>query len=263
MKKQITAILTAVLILGSITGCSNNESNPPYSVGSSGSSENISESETESNDNSTVSENFNLTKSDAKQIVELFKDWGDLDYNIHPDETNTNREYFPDCVDKTQFITEEITRRGSTKTYTEYFYKVVEGDFSTEYGFNKRLDEMFSENLKENYWESSSGAMFRFKDGETYVAGFGHYMESKPEITLNISAEFLDEDTIAVTVSQLIGETTGDNQYKATLVKGANGVFKIYSVGKDDGSFSGIPQLFSNKNVKINILQDGNVSFTF
>lgn len=201
-------------------------------------------------DNSSETESELLSNAEVWQIVTLFNNWGDLDYNIHPDRTNTNRDYFPDCVDSSQYITEEITPRGSNRAYTEYFYKVVSGDYSTEAGFNEKLDDMFTEKFKEQYFASSEGQMFRFKDGETYVAGRSYYTETEPMRNLKLIIKIPNEDTVEISVANVVSED-GEDEYRATLVKTDNGNYKIDAVGKDDGSMFGIPQLFHYHDLKV------------
>ncbi len=186
---------------------------------------------------------------------------GDLDYDIHPDQTDTRRpDYFPECIDRSQFITEEIARKGSTMTYTEYFYLITSGDFSTEEGFDRKLDEMFSEKFMKQYLESSAGQMFRFKDGETYVAGYSHYNEAEPEICLQLNIESIDEKTVVLSVSN----TSEDDarEYTATLIRSENVGFKIDEVGKDDSSLFEIPYLFHYKNIKVVMNWQDNALFT-
>lgn len=265
MKKNI---IPAVLLLISLTltGCSEGiaDSTPNSTVNSSNLSgfESIPDSSLP-DDNSSETESKPLSRDECGQIAALFKDWGDLDYNIHPDQTNTDRsDYFPECVDASRFITDEVALKGSNRTYTEYFYMVISGDYSTEKGFNQKLDDMFTEKFKEKYFASSSGQMFRFKDDETYVAGFGHYNETEPEISLRLSAEVLDEDTIEISVANVIDGENGGQEYKATLVRAENGNYKIDDVGSDDGSMFKIPQLFHYKSAEVVLSQNDKVLFS-
>lgn len=185
-----------------------------------------------------------LSREECAQIVALLKAWGELDYNIHPDQTNTGRDdYFPECVNTERFLDEELTVRGGTRTYTERFYLIESGDFATEAGFNGKLDEMFTEGFRARYFESTAGQMFRFKDGEVYVAGFGYLMLTAPEaVKLEISA---NGDTIAITAHD-----PANGEFTATLERSENG-FKIADVG--DGAMSGLPWLFSNSGVGVDV----------
>lgn len=204
-----------------------------------------------------------ISRAECEQIVTLFKDWGDLDYNIHPDQTNTDRaDCFPDCVDKSHFITEAITLKGSTRTYEEYFYKIVSGDYSTEEGFAKKIGDMFTENFKEKYLASSSAQMFRFQNGETYTAGFSRYNETEPEIGLKVIIKSIGESTVEISVSSAADNENAEQEYSAKLVKSENGNYKIDEVGKDDGSMFELPRLFHCKNAEVTILWADKALFT-
>lgn len=239
-KAAITVLLLASLAL---TGCRE------------GSAAALSEasgitSEAQSEAVSAVSESaeFSLTKAECAQIVALLKAWGELDCNIHPDQTDTRRDdYFPECVNTEQFFDEEITERGGTRTYTERFYLIESGDFATEAGFNAKLDEMFTEGFKTRYMGSSSWQMFRFKDGEAYVAGYRWTGLTAPEVvTLDIAES---GDTIAITV------TGADNeQYTVDLARTANGI-QIADVG--DGAMSGLPFMFSHRVMAVDVYVGG------
>lgn len=199
-----------------------------------------------------------LSRAECEKITELLKAWGDLDYNIHPDNTNTETpDLFPECVDSSRFITEEITPRGSIQSYTEYFYLVASGDFSTEDGFNKKLDGMFTEKFKEQYLKSSSAAMFRFKDSETYTAGFGYLGGTKPEMGLRLNVKSVDKSTVETSVS----DQNGGQEYKLTLIRTGDS-FRIDGIDNDDGGLFGIPWLFHFSDPDIAVCSSGNVLFT-
>ena len=260
MKKiKILSVVFALCVI--LTGCKENNVNPatPSTISNSESTFNSS-SDSLSNDNSSVFASEPLSRTECEQIVMIFKAWGDLDYNIHPDQTDTSRpDYIPECVDASQFFTEEITRKGSIMTYTEYFYLISSGDFSTEEGFEQKLDEMFSEKFKERYM-GSSWQMFRFKDGEAYVAGYKHYDENEPRKILLLNLERVDVKTVVLSVS----DTSEDDarEYTATFLRSENGGFKIDEVGKDDSSLFMIPALFHYKNTEVVVNWQDNALFT-
>ena len=212
-----------------------------------------------SDNNSLESMSNPLSRTECEQIVTLFKDWGDLDYNIHPDQTNTSRpDYFPECVDASQFFTEEVTTIDGYRTYTEYFYLIASGDFATEEGFNRKLDGMFTEKFKEQYKGSSSWRDFRFKDGEVYVSGFNHYSETEPKIRVWLEIKSVDETTVELSVMDFGDDNA--REYTATLFKTKGGDFKIDEVG--DGSFFEIPSLFHYKNIEVIVNWQGKTLFT-
>ena len=193
-----------------------------------------------------------ITKAEVEQIVACFKEWSYLDFGLHPD---INSDYFPECLDESQFITEEITRKGSVMTYTENFFKVVSGDYATEDGFNKTLGKMFTEKFKERYMGSSSGAMFRFKDGETYVAGYGYSANPEWVFELDMNIKYLDDNSVEVT---LVHDTDdGEDRCSAVLVKAEDGNYRI-----DDSDLFDIPNLFHCKSANITVYQNDNVLFT-
>ena len=210
-----------------------------------------------------ILENVNkpLSRTECEDIVTLFNDWADLDYNIHPYHKINEVYIFPECVDETAFITEEVTRKGSNMTYTEYFYMIKSGDFSTEVEFDRKIGEMFSEKFKEQFMGSSSWQDFRFKGGKTFVAAFSQFDQEQPQMLLYLDLESIDENTVVVNVSNIRGSY--EQKYTATLLRSENGGFKIDEVGKDDGSFNGIPWLFHYNNIQVVVNWQGETLFTF
>lgn len=227
-KTAISALLLASLAL---TGCREGSAYEREDA-----SEISSNAHYESNSSDLQYARDPLSREECAQIVALLKAWGDLDYNIHPDQTNSGRgDYFPECVNTERFLDEELTVRGGIRTYTERFYLIESGDFATEAGFNAKLDEMFTEGFKTRYFTSTGGQMFRFKDGEVYVAGFGYLVLTTPEaVKLEIST---NGDTITIAA-----QNPENGELTATLEKSESG-FKIADVG--DGAMSGLPWLFS------------------
>lgn len=243
MRKNI-ALIALLLASLALTGCREGSA-----AALSEASVITSEAQSEAVSAASEPAEFSLSKAECAQIVALLKAWGDLDYNIHPDQTDTRRDdYFPECVDASRFITEEITPRGSTRSYTEYFYLISSGDFSTETGFSEKLDEMFTEGFKTRYFESTAGQMFRFRDGEVYVAGFGWTgrLTAPDVVTLDIEE---NGGTITITA------TGADNeQYTAELARTEGGL-RVADVG--DGALFGLPSLFRHKVMAVDVYVGG------
>lgn len=161
----------------------------------------------------------------------LLKAWSDLDYNIRPDRTNSRRgDCFPECVNTERFLTVELTEPGGTRTYTERFHLIESGDFVTEAGFDRRLGEMFTEGFKARYLGSSAGQMFRFKDGEAYVAGLGYLGLTMPE------AVFLEVEKNGDTIAIAAHNAANGESCSAVLERSESG-FMLADV--NDGAMSG------------------------
>lgn len=237
-----------MLALLALTGCREGSAREWESI-----SETISKVHYEANAADSKPAKDPLTREECAQIVALLKAWGELDYNIHPDQTNTSRgDCFPECVNTERFLDEELTVRGGIRTYTERFYLIESGDFATEAGFNGKLDEMFTEGFRARYLESTGGQMFRFKDGEVYVAGFASLLLTAPEVVkLDIEK---NGDKITITAQN----ASADESYSATLERSESG-FKIADVG--DGAMSGLPGLFRDKSSSVDVLFGGEVAF--
>ncbi|MDE6728475.1 MAG: hypothetical protein K2J80_11140 [Oscillospiraceae bacterium] len=151
-----------------------------------------------------------------------------------------------------RFFDEELTVRGGTRTYTERFYLIESGDFATEAGFNGKLDEMFTEGFRARYLESTGGQMFRFKDGEVYVAGFGYMGGTAPEVvTLGVEV-----NGAAITITA--HNSADEESCSAVLVRTDSG-FKVADV--EDGAMSGLPWLFSGKDVRAEVNFGAGVAF--
>ncbi|MDE6728476.1 MAG: hypothetical protein K2J80_11145 [Oscillospiraceae bacterium] len=80
-KAAITALLLALLAL---TGCREGSAYERENV-----SEITSNSHYEANFDDSESAKDPLSREECVQIVALLKAWGELDYNIHPDQTNS------------------------------------------------------------------------------------------------------------------------------------------------------------------------------
>lgn len=180
-----------------------------------------------------------LTQAEFDEIITLFNKWAYVGCDIHPDLIKSTVPYFPLCVDRFDYITDELIgppRDPSIGYYTEYYYKVVSGACTTEEGFNAKLDEIFTEKFKEKYLGSSEKQKFRIKDGELYVSHVT-YLSLKP-IThdLKFCVERPDADTIVLTIKQ----SDLDSGFQQTIVRTKNGVYRI-----DDGELFNIQEFFS------------------
>lgn len=248
MRNKIT--LTALLLVSlALTGCREGNIREREEV-----SETVSSAQYESNSSVVQLARDPLPRAECEQIMALLKAWGDLDYNIHPDQTNTNRDdYFPECVNTERFLDEELTVRDGIRTYTERFFLIESGDFATEAGFTSRLDEMFTEGFKARYLSSTGGQMFRFKDDEVYVAGFGNKTLSTPA-TVRLEIE---ENGDTITITAYTPES--DDNWSAVLARTDNG-FKIADVG--DGAMFSLPLLFSGSDVRAEVFFGGAFAFT-
>lgn len=94
-----------------------------------------------------------------------------IDYEMHPMDSNFPEE----LVDKSQFLAEDArTDESGDLQYSSdsTFYKVIGGSVRTEKQFNDLLDDIFTEKLKQSYTQDPE-RMFRFKDGDLYIAGYG------------------------------------------------------------------------------------------
>lgn len=247
MRKK-TALIALLLALLALAGCRENNDYKRES-----SSETTSMAHYESNSSDFQLAQDPVSRAECVQIVALLKAWGDLDYNIHPDNTNSGHDdYFPECVNAERFFTEEIQERGGTRTYTEKFYQIESGDLATEAGFNSKLDEMFTADFKEQYFESSSGQMFRFKDGDVYVAGV-HYFDFAAQDVVKLEVE---ENGGVITITAQ--STVGDRSYSATLERSESG-FGVSGVG--DGAMFALPELFRGSGVGVDIYFGGDFAF--
>lgn len=248
--KTITAVLIAALTL---TGCSKNEASDINSS-ISGSTDTSTSSNLNTANSLTVSDilspltstpptNEPLKRAELDSILNVFYEYSYLVYGLAPDVDISGRccDYFPDCVDKSQYFTEEVTNPRGTSLMT--YYKVESGDFSTEEGFNSKLDEIFTEKYKAQYLEIAEDS-HRFVNGETYVAPSYSLNFNEPiNFHLDISAERTDSNTIIMTL-------TNQNSDVATaeLVEDANGKYRIdktdSSIGNRQSKMYDIPDWF-------------------
>lgn len=219
--KKIKSIIPLLLISLVLTGCDVSDMSSVTSADSA-----LANTSVEVSDNSALTQtsepstNEPLSRAELDKILNVFEEYAYLYIELHPDIDYSGRccDYFPDCVDKTQFFTEEVTTpRG---TVTDYYYKVVDGDYSTEDGFNSKLDEIFTEKFKEKYLENN--ACYRLKNGEIYVGTMNCLSYDAPtKLPIEITSERTDENTVIMTL------TAYENPYTIKLIKGADGKYRI------------------------------------
>lgn len=288
--KKIKAIIPLLLISLVLTGCNANDgASVPVSAPDS-EAENISLQENSAsansissaesapsissapkNDNSSTVKYQPLTRSEWEQIISLFKEWSFLDSGIHPllDSRTPPFEYdFPECVDRFNYITEEHTwnTRGGVVTETEYYYKVVSGACATEAGFNKKLDGIFTEEMKKEYLASPMINEYLFRDDGVYVGTLwtNAYInmdiprERNASITLTLSAGQLSDERIWITV------TYSDNPFEFVTIfkRTGNGDFIIENIHDLSSSLIMLPVLFDHKQIHI-VAVEGTTKFDF
>lgn len=249
--KFLTAVLVAALTL---TGCSQNEISTSNGDGassaqsavsdnsigtSSTSSGAVSTAESSSAPESTPESSLTSSSStptseepayntEFEQALAALSDLAYIDYEMHPIDNN-----FPEgLVDESQYVTENVGDDESN-SYKLTFYKVVGGPVRTEEQFNNLLNDIFTEKLKQSYTQDPE-RMFRFKDGDLYIAGYGaggvglgmSYLEFN-------SFEHLDDNTILMKVTSVgkkedwsLDEDIRD-EAAIKFVKGADGKLRI------------------------------------
>lgn len=249
--KFLTAVLVAALTL---TGCSQNEISTSNGDGassaqsavsdnsigtSSTSSGAVSTAESSSAPESTPESSLTSSSStptseepayntEFEQALAALSDLAYIDYEMHPIDNN-----FPEgLVDESQYVTENVGDDESN-SYKLTFYKVVGGPVRTEEQFNNLLNDIFTEKLKQSYTQDPE-RMFRFKDGDLYIAGYGaggvglgmSYLEFN-------SFEHLDDNTILMKVMSVgkkedwsLDEDIRD-EAAIKFVKGADGKLRI------------------------------------
>lgn len=249
MRKK-TALIALLLASLALAGCREDNDYKRES-----SSEITSKAHYESNSSDLQFAQDPISRDECVQIVALLKDLGELDYNIHPDDINSEfADSFPECVNAERFFDEEMTMRDGFHTYTERFYLIESGDFATEEGFNGKLDEMFTEGFKAQYFQSTFGDTIRFKDGEVYVARFGDSGITPPE-TVKLEIIEINENGSAITATA--HDPRNDGSYSATLERSESG-FKLAGV---DDAFFALPELFRGSGVGVDIYFCGDFAF--
>lgn len=163
-----------------------------------------------------------LQRAELDRILDVFEKYSYLDLELHPDFDYAGYccDYIPDCVDSSQSFEEEIELRDWPYKTKQNYYKVASGEYSTESGFNTKLDEIFTEDCKARYLELSRDE-YRFKNNETYVAELNYLSYDAASACVEISAERADENTVDLTLS---GSYSPDT---VKLVKGGDGKYRI------------------------------------
>lgn len=279
-----TKIFTALLLIAlTLTGCSGNGASAPVTTADSGAqsvsggaassaassskaprfsvsvisgyyeSKQPVESEPEPD---LLAEKTELTLADFQDVACCLRLWGEFFYGLHPAADNT---YCPPVVDLDQSVTEEITRDGSSETYTETYYKLIDTQFAWEkdlfgrqesYGYTRgMLDVIFTKDFQEQLWNSPDAKRIKIKDGGVYVApvsrdGFDELKKVKIDMKLNDDKSIL----ATVTYEPENGET---ETYHATFVSSKRYIdYTLDSVDANDGSMVGLPRLFGG-NVEV------------
>lgn len=134
---------------------------------------------------------------------------------------------------------------------------VKSGDYSTEEGFIKKLDEFLIEGCRQNYFESiKQGYAYRFRDGKTYVSaviGNESYRDPDKARNVTISAKFDEkrDNLLNVTVTEIFADGNEGTQYTAVFENGADGKYRICTA-----DFDGISEIFSSTNVDYTFVFD-------
>ena len=182
-------------------------------------------------------------------IVSLFRNLAYIEFDLHPDLYG----YFPDCVDKTAYITEEVMLNNG-QAEARQFYRVKSGDYATEEGFKEKLREIFTDEAAQDYLTKKQITnLLRFKDGKTYVAQETYLhdldlVDSDDNYEVVISAVEMRDDGFAVTVTAYVNGSTDDYvRQDIMIIRGADGKLRI---GDNPRTFDDIKS-FRRKNVKI------------
>lgn len=194
-----------------------------------------------------------ISPEEQDEIVSLFKNLAYIEFDLHPDLYG----YFPDCVDSTTFITEEIIgQRGipgvtSDKISEQNFYLVKN---ATEEEFKEKLREIFTDEAAQDYLTKKQITnLLRFKDGKTYVAQetYLHDLDlndSDFNHEVVISAVEMRDDGFVVTVTAYVNGSTDDYvRQNIKIIRGADGKLRV---GDNPRTFDDIKS-FRRKNVKI------------
>lgn len=296
--KIIKALVSLLLISLVLTGCNVNGAAVPVSAPDS-EAENMSLPENAASSNSaslaesapgvsSVPKNDNsstvnvkhqpLTQDEWERIISLFREWTFLNSGIHPlddyyllkDVGFPERVDFPECVDRSNYITEERTwnTRGGVATETNHYYKVVSGACATEEGFHQKLDGIFTETMKKEYLESPMMNEYRFRDDGVYVGmlGSNSYISMNTprsrntSMTLTLSADQISEERIWISTTCESEMYNGKYYEFVTIFKRTgNGDFLIENT--HDG-FISLPVLFDRKNLDI-VAVEGTTKFNF
>lgn len=194
-----------------------------------------------------------ISQEEQNEIVSLFKNLAYIEYDLHPDLYG----YFPECVDSTSFITENIVgQRGipgvtSDKISEQNFYLVKN---ATEEEFKEKLREIFTDEAAQDYLTKKQITnLLRFKDGKTYVAQETYLhdldlVDSDDNYEVVIYAVEISDDGFAVTVTAYVNGSTDDYvRQNIKIIRGADGKLRV---GDNPRTFDDIKS-FRRKNVKI------------
>ncbi len=263
--KKIKALIPLLLISLSLTGCNANESSAPTSASSD-----ITESVSSTAEPSAVTSSAivsavssppvfssaesspaapvktELTRSDFGIIANRLKVLGELCYGLHP---AIGGEYCPPYVDMSQTITEELTRKGSSETYTETYYKLSGTQYRQEAELKSTLDFLFTKKFQEQFRNSTYGTEIRAKDGVVYVAAISRDAPgSIKQVKLDLQQS--GDSSILATVTYKPSDDKTET-YHATFVKEEdNRLYKLDSLDENDSSMFMIPMLFCD-NVEV------------
>lgn len=234
MKKQITLLVIAALILGGLTACSDraaegdSASFGDSSLPESSSSESLSVDSSVFSDSSSSaesSESRELMLYPVEEVIQMFKPMREYfiwDYKMFPFDGNK------EIVDMEQVITAERLFSHNT-LHSIPFFKVVEGDVRTEEQFMAKLDSLLSEKAKKAVLEAPT-RYFEFFEGDLYIAmpGPGGYGGPGYDYFSLDSAEYIDENTVFIKVTGYFNGIDGvyepySHIGTATLVKTEDG----------------------------------------
>ena len=201
-----------------------------------------------------------ISQEEQNEIVSLFKNLAYIEYDLHPDLYG----YFPDCVDSTSFITEEVVLNNG-QAEERQFYRVKSGDYATEEDFKEKLSEIFTNKAAQDYLTKKQITnLLRFKDGNTYVAQetYLHDLDlddSDFNHEVVISAVEIRDDGFVVTVTAGVNGGTDDYvRQNIKIIRGADGKLRI---GDNPNTFDDIKSL-RRKNVKISFSNNTTESHT-
>ncbi len=201
-----------------------------------------------------------ISQEEQNEIVSLFKNLAYIEFDLHPDLYG----YFPDCVDSTSFITEEVVLNNG-QAEERQFYRVKSGDYATEEGFKEKLSEIFTDEAAQDYLTKKQITnLLRFKDGNTYVAQETYLhdldlVDSDDKHEVVISAVEMRDDGFVVTVTAGVNGGTDDYvRQNIKIIRGADGKLRI---GDNPNTFDDIKSL-RRKNVKISFSNNTTESHT-
>lgn len=235
MKRNI-AIFLALILSVSLMGCQKNVSSSSELTAGSSAAAGSSAGTSADPSVSAPAESEPLQRAELERILDVFEEYSYLDLGLHPDLDYAGYccDYYPDCVDSSQSFTEEVELSDWPYKTTRNYYRVASGDYSTESGFNAKLDEIFTEECKACYLELSKDD-YRFKNSETYAAELNYLSYDPASARIEIAAERADENTVILTLTGYYGQCT------VKLIKGDDGKYRI----NESDDMMGLPRRFS------------------